>query len=90
MSLLVYLYLFVLVTASITCLLGLPQAPLTSKIIAAIILLTTITELIGFAFYLSGASNRLVFTIFNPLQLFLTSIYFNFSIEWLKKKNILE
>lgn len=59
-----------------------------SKIIGILVLVTFLNERVGNYYAYTHQNSNVIYGIFNPIQLLIVAIYFNFSIDLFRKKNI--
>jgi len=82
------IYLFLLAGVSTIGLARYKSFDTPAKIIVVYILLTTLSETIAHYLSINFRNNLIVYHIYNPIQFFLFSVYYNILISFFKKFNI--
>lgn len=59
-----------------------------AKIIIVLLILTSISETLAYFFSTSYKNNLFIYHIYNPIQLFILSVFYNFTISFFKRYNI--
>ncbi|RYE24969.1 MAG: hypothetical protein EOP51_05660 [Sphingobacteriales bacterium] len=82
------IYQSILLTGSVTGLIHFKKMDKASKVLVFFIVSTFVAELAATFFALKYHNNIFIFHIYNPIQILLLSLYFNFSIEKFHKNNL--